>query len=193
MIAILDYNKDKFNSIIELLGGINKEIYFTLNESKIINSDKLILPPVVNFNRAYRKLQLTNIFNLLKIYKKPILSLENGFLFMINEITDKRKKGLGFFNLNMECYTYDTQLVFMNGKFQKLKNCSLSKNIKDKQTVKVTEIEKELISNYCTSEAIVNGVEFAVTSEYKNYSAIHINIKENYNLVETLIKNFILK
>lgn len=190
MISILDYNNKRSDVLSEILDILNLDYIYTLNESEIINSDSIILPEIENFKRSYRKLQLTNISNLLKICSKPILAIGSGFSLMVNDIIDKQKKGLDFFDVNLKYKIFETEINTIDGHLEKVKSSKLISNIPAEQQIKVNLFQRDLISKYTTSVLTSDKLKFAITSENKNYFALHTDIKMNYEFTKTIILNF---
>ncbi len=190
MISVLEYNKTKPILLVKILEELNLEFRFTLLESKIIQSDRIIFPPIDNFDKTYRKLQITNIFNLLKLYKKPILSIGNGFLLMANKIIDKEKQGLGFFDFKVssDYAVKDVNMVECN--LCKLKNSELLHNINNDEKIKIAGSQKKLGLKYCTSLVNLEGEKYAITSENKKFYAAHVNYSQNTDFIKKIINNF---
>jgi len=191
MIIILAYNRDISYPLTQILESLKVEFKHSISESEIINSDKIILPELLNFDKTIRKLQLTNISNVLKIYNKPILSLGNGFCLMSNHIFDKGKKGLCFFNLDIKTSDFEIHDNFVEGTLSKFEGSKLLVNINDGEKVRIKKNFTLLQKNYASSIAVYKDEDYSVTFEYKNYYSLHMDIKHNQVLAEKIIGNFI--
>ena len=103
MIVILGYNNLKTEYLNQILESNGLEYKYSLLENDIIQADKIILPHLDNFNSTYRRMNLMNLFSVLRMIKNPILGINNGFRLMCNDLINKYKKGLGFFNFDIIC------------------------------------------------------------------------------------------
>jgi len=116
MIYIIDYDKTGAKQAYELLLKFNDEIKKGKNEVDALNSDKIVLPDTKYPLKALRKLHLYNLYSALRIYKKPILGIGNGFALMCVHFNDS--DALGFFKCNtiadeneIKIYNIDNNLL----------------------------------------------------------------------------------
>ncbi len=103
MVTIVSYNKHNSEFIKSLLGMREFEIKISSLEIDIVNADKIILPDANKFDTAYRKLQLCNLFSVLRLMSKPVLGINVGLHLMCNRIVNKEKIGLGLFDFDTSC------------------------------------------------------------------------------------------
>ncbi|MBN1302723.1 MAG: imidazole glycerol phosphate synthase subunit HisH [Melioribacteraceae bacterium] len=97
MIALIDYGAGNTASVSNVLKDLDVDYVITKKESDICNADKIIFPGVGEASYAVRKLHLYNLFNLLRIMKKPFLGICLGMQLMCNESDEGNVKCLGLF------------------------------------------------------------------------------------------------
>jgi imidazoleglycerol phosphate synthase glutamine amidotransferase subunit HisH len=98
MIYIINYDKRGVKQAYHILSKFNVEIEIGKNEVDALNSDKIVLPDTKHPIKALRKLHLYNLYSALRIYKKPVLGIGNGFALMCVHFNDR--DALGFFKCN---------------------------------------------------------------------------------------------
>jgi imidazoleglycerol phosphate synthase glutamine amidotransferase subunit HisH len=98
MIYIIGYDKTGAKEAYDLFSKFNVEIKIGKNEVDALNSDKIVLPDTKHPVKALRKLHLYNLYSALRIYKKPILGMGNGFALMCVHFNNR--DALGFFKCN---------------------------------------------------------------------------------------------
>ncbi len=100
MIAIVDYGERPAYLLYQLEKlGINQK--FTSVESEILAADRIILPDCKDLKRAVKRLHLLNLFSMLRMVKKPVLGIGNGFALMCEGTGVTSCEGLGFFPLSV--------------------------------------------------------------------------------------------
>ncbi len=97
MLAIIEYDKESAISLSEILNHFGIANIISCSEKEISLASGIILPHTNDLKLALRKLQLSNLYNFLKIIRKPILGVGNGSLLMLKNIKDKKFAGFGFF------------------------------------------------------------------------------------------------
>ncbi len=95
MVAIINYERKTAQRISQFLSELNIENKITLEEVEISSADKIILPHFNDLKSALRKLQLSNVFNLLKVVKKDILGINAGMILFCQYISHENLTGLG--------------------------------------------------------------------------------------------------
>jgi len=189
MIAILKYsiqNKQEFSEIFEKL---NLDYTFTLDEAIIIKASHLILPDTYNLNKSIRKMQLMNLYSVLRMIKKPILGINNGFNLMCNNLSDIQKLGLGLFPIDSKTCSINDEENNNIGKINVLKKTNILEQI---NTKKVTcNLDRQIdVNDYTTSVISNNNQDYSLTCENGNYYSIQMEISKNKELFEKLIENF---
>lgn len=191
MILILGYNNSENEFLNENLDALNVDYSYSLLESKIIGADKLILPNPINFNSTYRKLNMMNLFSVLKMIKKPILGINNGFRLMCSQLLNNTKCGLGFFPLE---FNSDTELnsveVMINGK---LSFNTKSKLISSKLEGEEIKFNLNPFSRECEYAKVLinyNNACYSLTYEHENYFGVEMNFELNPKISRDIFRNF---
>ena len=195
MVIILDYNNAQSDTINEVLLENNIEYKYSLSEKLITTADKIILPHPHYFNSAYKKMQLMNLFSFLRLIKKPILGINDGFCFMCNEIFDQYKCGLGFFQIDLKsisCATENvTEIDLVEGKLELKENCMLVDGKYSKAKVNFDFHSQLREYEYTSSLIHYNNDVYSLTYENENYFACELNFVKNIDLGKSIIKNFL--
>lgn len=100
MIAIVDYG-ERPAYLLYQLEKLGIEQKFTSVESEILAADRIILPDCKDLKRAVRRLHLLNLFSMLRMIKKPVLGIGNGFALMCEGTGFTSCEGLGFFPVSV--------------------------------------------------------------------------------------------
>ena len=100
MIAVVDYEPDDTQAVMDSLKRLGIECVTTRNEAVVCKADKIILPDAKNVLRILKNLQLYNLYNVLKMLKKPILAINNALIASCKDIDNNSNLGLGFLDCN---------------------------------------------------------------------------------------------
>lgn len=191
MILILGYNNSEtkcLNDILELSGI---EYKYSLLESQIIKADKFILPHPLNFNSSYKKLNMMNLFSLLRMVKKPILGINNGFRLMCGQLINESKCGLGFLPLELNLSSNIESPERIGHGTLEFKNPSKLLNKKFKgEGINFTINYLPIVCEY--TKAIINfeGLDYSLTYESDYYYGADLNYELNPIVCREIIKNF---
>lgn len=102
MLGILNYDPDNAEFISNLLKKIGFESKIIHNEFDLLSAEKIILPDCEFLGLAIRKLQVSNLFNALKILQKPFLGINCGMFLLCNEVINYHLFGLNLFPLKID-------------------------------------------------------------------------------------------
>ncbi len=139
MVTIVSYNKHNSEFIKSLLGLKEFEIKISSLEIDIVNADKIILPDANKFDTAYRKLQLCNLFSVLRLMSMPVLGINVGLHLMCNRIVNKEKIGLGLFDFDTSCIDQKNEnKKYRSGTVKLIDKSRLINSIFDGAEVKVS-------------------------------------------------------
>lgn len=193
MVVVLGYNKSENVFLNEELRKNKIDFKYSLLESKILNAEKIILPNPENFNTTYRKLNMMNLFSLLRMVKKPILGINNGFKFMCNQITDTCKNGLGFFDVDVESENgFEDQSDFKVGKLSFNDNTILlDQSFEQSEVFFNSKTQPKICPNTCLKIYYLEENYSLVLGSEKKY-AMYLNVEQNKKLASEIIKNFLL-
>lgn len=100
MIVIVDYG-ERPEYLLYQLEKLGLPLKFTSVESEILAADRIILPDSKDLKRAVKRLHLLNLFSMLRMVKKPVLGIGNGFALMCEGTPVVNCEGLGFFPLSV--------------------------------------------------------------------------------------------
>lgn len=100
MTAIIDYGERPAYLLYQLEKlGVDQK--FTSVESEILAADRIILPDCSDIKKALKRLHLLNLFSMLKMIKKPVLGIANGFSIMCESPHVPGTSGLAFFPISL--------------------------------------------------------------------------------------------
>ncbi|NOX18467.1 MAG: hypothetical protein GXO87_09345 [Chlorobi bacterium] len=187
MIAIVNYDRKAAKKLSSFLSDRGIDNIATLDEAEISLSDKIILPHFHDLKSTLKKLQLSNIFSLLKVVKKDILGINSGMLLFCRFIKDAELTGLGVFENAEVCMR--NKLRF-DSKLQVLKECKLLKGCADE----IFHFEFEYyISDNVNAVAQVNFEDknISAVAAKNNYYAALFSIEDSGSAGEKIIRNFI--
>lgn len=190
MILVLGYNKSETDILNKIFEKNNIDYKYSLLESDILNSDKIILPESQNFSSAYRNMNMMNLFSILRMVKKPILGINNGYKLMCNQLLNNSKCGLGFFNIDVEVREENSsEDSFANGEIIIAENCKLLKSLPFNSVLFNKDIQLEAFD---CSKIIINSNEkkYSLLHEYKNFYGLEINFAQNSIISEQIITKF---
>lgn len=97
MIALIDSGAGNVASVANVLKELKADYILTKREMDICNADKIIFPGVGEASFAVRRLHILNLFNLLRIIKKPVLGICLGMQLMCEKLSEGNSTGLGIF------------------------------------------------------------------------------------------------
>ncbi|MBK7106553.1 MAG: hypothetical protein IPH62_14845 [Ignavibacteriae bacterium] len=192
MVTILGYNNSENEFLNKILSQKNIDFKYSLVENQITSAEKIIIPQPQNFNSAYKKMQMMNLFSFLRLIKKPILGINDGFCFMCNEILDKYKCGLGFFKLDVNSSSFGGNSEnFVTGKIQVKEESQLLKTEFNNYEIKFDQNSKMKDCEFSKSTILFDEKIFTLTCENQNYFSVEMNFDLNPEIGENIISNFV--
>lgn len=191
MILILGYNNSETVFLNRIIEKNNVEFKYSLRESDIINAEKIILPNPNNFNSTYRKLNMVNLFSMLRIVKKPIMGINNGSRLMCKKLLNNHKSGLGIFNIDVEIHeeyietsSKEVGEIIVDEKFQYFYSINKNKIFFNPDTQQeVFDCSKMIIRS--------NDKNYSLMHVYNNFYGLEIDIERNQQIAEEIITSFI--
>ncbi len=100
MIVVVDYNMGNIGSIISMLKRLKIESIITSDKNIIKKADKLILPGVGSFDKAFNNIKKLDLFDTLNVKavsdKIPILGICLGMQLLTNSSEEGNEKGFGW-------------------------------------------------------------------------------------------------
>jgi len=97
MITIVDYGDACINEVAASLKKITEDFKISRNELDICESDKIILAGCGSAPSVMKKIQLLNLYSVLRVVKKPMLGIGLGMQLMADYSTEGNFSCLGFF------------------------------------------------------------------------------------------------
>ncbi|MDY0081647.1 MAG: imidazole glycerol phosphate synthase subunit HisH [Ignavibacteriaceae bacterium] len=97
MITLADYGDVCIERVAASLKQITDDFRVSKKESDICNSDKIILAGCGSAVTVMRKIQLLNLYSVLRVVKKPILGIGLGMQLMSDYSNEGNFPCLGFF------------------------------------------------------------------------------------------------
>jgi imidazole glycerol-phosphate synthase subunit HisH len=97
MVTIVDYGDVCVNEIASSLKKINAEYKISRSESDICGADKIILAGSGKAPAVMKKIQLLNLYSVLRVVKKPMLGIGLGMQLMADYSSEGNFPCLGFF------------------------------------------------------------------------------------------------
>jgi imidazole glycerol-phosphate synthase subunit HisH len=194
MIALIDYGAGNTASVANVLDELNYEYVITKSECGITNADKIIFPGVGEASSAVRSLHLTNLFNMLRVTKKPMLGICLG----MQLLCDKSKEGnavcLGIFPVTTEKFDETTIKVPNMGwnQIKYIKESKLFSGIPEEEYFYFANSYYVPVNENTTS--ICNyGIDFCSSMEKDNYYGVQFHPEKSGKMGVQLIKNFVEK
>ncbi len=190
MLVILKFDSYTEEYYSGLCKKLNIEYKISLKEKDISKANFIILPDTNSIGKLIRKMQLMNLYSMLKILNTPILGVNNGMILMCDEIIDFNKAGLGFFSLDVNSIVKNSNGEYFERKVKYLKK---SKLLKDLNVEKVLIKNKNYLSKNLYTTSILNsgGKEISLTMENENFYGVQIDEMENSILFSQIINNFV--
>lgn len=97
MITIVDYGDVCINEVAASISKITDDYKVSRNELDICGADKIIFAGCGEAPSVMRKIQLLNLYSVLRIVKKPMLGIGLGMQLMADYSTEGNFSCLGFF------------------------------------------------------------------------------------------------
>jgi imidazole glycerol-phosphate synthase subunit HisH len=191
MLTIIDYNLGSVDKVADSLTVLGIKFTITRNENDIIGSEKIILSGTEEALSAVKKLHLLNLFNVLRIIKKPVLGIGLG----MQLLSDFSKEGdvacLGKFTGTVEKFNNTISKVPFSGsyKIKTDKNSILFKNLDATAEFIFRNSFYLPVNDYTTAYAI-NGVSFSAAIEKDNFYGVQFHPEESGKNGLTLLRNF---
>lgn len=192
MIVVLDYNKSRTDYLDEIFKENDTKYIYSMSEAYITVADKIILPPPIRLKSCYRKMNIRNLFSILKLLDKPILGINDGFHIMCNYIKKINGIGLGFFDVDWrDDSKINIEEKFVDGKIKVVKDSKLFLDRLDGNKLIFNINRQPPLCSQTSSSVIYNEKEYSFTYEVNNYYGVEIDIERNKDIVIELLKNFI--
>ncbi len=192
MVLILNYDKEESEKIAKVLSGLNIKFKISVNESDVLNADKIILTDGKDAIKVIRKLHLMNLFGMLKMLKKPILGINMGMMLCCENIVGMEKVGLGFFPVNTEdCNLYHLEKYNpLKTKLRPVKKSKLFEGVNFNEEFYFNFHCVVLKNGFTTTEFELNNHAISGSLEYENVYGILFKPEMSGENGRQVLKNF---
>jgi glutamine amidotransferase len=199
-IAIIDYGMGNLNSIKKSLNCLGINTIITSDPKTIASANRLILPGVGHFKKAFDNLKQLNLCDVLNetvlVKKKPVLGICLGMQLMAKHSEEGDAKGFGWFDADVIKFNIDDKLKF---KVPHIGWNSIIKMRESKLMNKLTDLsEFYFVHSYhfkCYSlKDILNETKyesfFTSAVEKDNIFGVQYHPEKSHDAGELLLKNF---
>ncbi len=194
MIALIDYGAGNTASVANVLVELNCEFKITNSESDICQSDKIIFPGVGEASFAMRRLHMSNLINLLRIVKKPLLGICLGMQLLSQKSKEGNVCGIGIFPYETEKFDESNIKVPHMGwnQIKLVKSSKLFEGIKENEYFYFAHSYFVPVNEHTTAVSSYD-VEFCAAMENENIYGVQFHPEKSGHAGIQLIKNFIEK
>ena len=192
MITIVDYGDACINEVAASLKKITENFKISRNELDICESDKIILAGCGSAPSVMKKIQLLNLYSVLRVVKKPMLGIGLGMQLMADYSTEGNFSCLGFFPGTAIKFEGDTEGSLFKGN-HKINLC--------KQSILFDGIEENaefffnnsyyLPKSDLSTSTCQSMIEFCTSIENENSYGVQFHPEMSGEAGLKLIKNFI--
>lgn len=192
MIALIDSGAGNVASVANALKDLNCEYVLTQREKDICDSKKIIFPGVGEASYAVRKLHLLNLFNLLRIIKKPVLGICLGMQLMCEKLIEGNTAGLGIFPISTEIFDKEKVKVPHMGwnKVEKINGQKLFEGIESGEYFYYANSYYVPVNEYTIAKTN-HGGEFSASIQKNNFYGVQFHPEKSGETGIKLLKNFI--
>ncbi|MGE5411760.1 MAG: imidazole glycerol phosphate synthase subunit HisH [Clostridiales bacterium] len=192
MIALIDYGAGNTASVANALENLNAEYVLTNKESDICKAHKVIFPGVGEASFAIKQLHKSNLFNLLRIVKKPMLGICLGMQLMCEFSTEGNVACLGIIPGRVEKFDAEkTNVPHMgwNEVFQ-TKPSKLFEGIKDGEFFYFANSFYMPLGE-STIAKTNHGIDFTAAIEKDNFFGVQFHPEKSAEAGLKLLQNFL--
>ena len=192
MITIVDYGDACINEVAASLKKITENFKISRNELDICESDKIILAGCGSAPSVMKKIQLLNLYSVLRVVKKPMLGIGLGMQLMADYSTEGNFSCLGFFPGTAIKFEGDTEGSLFKGN-HKVNLC--------KQSILFDGIEENaefffnnsyyLPKSDLSTSTCSNSITFCASIENENAYGVQFHPEMSGDAGLKLLKNFI--
>jgi imidazole glycerol-phosphate synthase subunit HisH len=192
MITIVDYGDACINEVAASLKKITEDFKVSRNELDICESDKIILAGCGSAPSVMKKIQLLNLYSVLRVVKKPMLGIGLGMQLMADYSAEGNFSCLGFFPGTAIKFEGDTEGTLFKGN-HKINLC--------KQSILFYGIEENaefffnnsyfLPKSDLSTSTCSNSITFCSSIENENAYGVQFHPEMSGEAGLKLIKNFI--
>ena len=192
MIALIDSGAGNVASVANVLKELNADYKLTKREIDICNSDKVIFPGVGEASFAVRQLHILNLFNLLRILKKPMLGICLGMQLMCEKLSEGNTAGLGIFPVSTNIFDKAKVKVPHMGwnNVEIINGGKLFEGINNKEHFYYANSYYVPVNEFTIAKS-ENGIEFSASIQKNNFYGVQFHPEKSGKAGIKLLKNFI--
>lgn len=192
MITIVDYGDASVLDVASSLREITSDFIISKNEADIYKSDKIIFAGSGSAIAVMKKIQLLNLYSVLRLFKKPILGIGLGMQLMADYSSEGNFPCLGFFPGTVIKFDEKINELSYQG-FHQINFCKSSilfNGIDDKSEFYFNNSYYLPKSEFSTSTCD-NEVSFCASIENKNAYGVQFHPERSGDSGLKLLKNFV--
>jgi len=192
LVGVIDYGIEQDSDLIKALKKLGAEFIISNEEFQITKCSKIILPDTEDINHAVKNLHISNLFNYLRVYKKPALGIASGLKILCEFAGEENKACLGVFPLSTS-KPVDVQFspgTLYSLKFRDTYIPPLMKDIPPDTKFYFTRLFDFPCNIYATS-CIKEIDSICAIVEKENFTAVHFSPEKSGDYGLTLLNNFI--
>ena len=192
MIALIDSGAGNVASVANVLKELNADYKLTKREIDICNSDKVIFPGVGEASFAVRQLHILNLFNLLKILKKPMLGICLGMQLMCEKLSEGNTAGLGIIPVSTNIFDKAKVKVPHMGwnNVEIINGGKLFEGINNNEHFYYANSYYVPVNEFTIAKS-ENGIEFSASIQKNNFYGVQFHPEKSGKAGIKLLKNFI--
>ncbi|MFA7228357.1 MAG: imidazole glycerol phosphate synthase subunit HisH [Melioribacteraceae bacterium] len=194
MIVVIDSCLGNSDSFATLLSGLNIPFLISSRESDICKADKIIFPGEGDALSSLKRLHMMNLFNLLRLIKKPLLGIGLGMQLLSERSKEGESAGLGVFPVSTEKFDENKVTVPHAGLFpvKSLNKSKLFDEIEDNENFYFAHSFYLPLNQLTTSTCNYN-VDFSASMEKDIFYGVQFHPQKSGSAGVQLMKNFVVK
>lgn len=192
MIALIEYGAGNTASVSNSLKDLGVEFIVTNKESEICKAEKVIFPGVGEASSAIRKLHMTNLFNLLRVLKRPLLGICVGLQLLCDKSEEGNVSCLGVLPVNVKKFDETKVKVPHMGwnKVKQLSDSKLFKDIPDESYFYFAHSYYLPMNDYCIAKT-THDVDVCAAIEKDNFYGVQFHAEKSGEVGQKILRNFI--
>ncbi|MBR6745756.1 MAG: imidazole glycerol phosphate synthase subunit HisH [Muribaculaceae bacterium] len=195
MIAIIDYKTGNLRSVENALNRLGAEWTLTADESIIRNADRVLLPGVGHAGEAIARLRESNLDEVIKRLRKPVLGICVGMQVMCRHTAEGDADGIGLFDTRVRRFQPQPGDKVPHMGWNSINNLEskLFKGIEPSSYVYyVHSYRADLCPDtIATTRYGVTQEMFSAALKYENFYGTQFHPEKSGDIGEHILKNFL--
>lgn len=195
MIAIIDYKTGNLRSVENALNRLGAEWSLTADESIIRNADRVLLPGVGHAGEAIARLRESNLDEVIKRLRKPVLGICVGMQVMCRHTAEGDADGIGLFDTRVRRFQPQPGDKVPHMGWNSINNLEskLFKGIEPSSYVYyVHSYRADLCPDtIATTRYGVTQEMFSAALKYENFYGTQFHPEKSGDIGEHILKNFL--